>query len=125
MSGLTLTPKITFRDADPLQDYFIDRDGNYYSVAMLIDEASRQPSFDCPIAALDLSGCPWDEYNVFDLAFHYKRVRAADLSKPIILDWLGRLADGRHRLIKTIAQGKKTIKAVRLIYKLEPCRKGE
>lgn len=118
-------PKVKFRDADPLQDYYSDRNGDLYSVAKLIDETKHLKPFEVPIASLDLSARIWDECNIFALAFHCKRVNDADLRKPIILDWNGGIADGRHRLIKSIIKGKKTIKAVRMTWQPEPCRKGQ
>lgn len=119
---MTKPPKVTFRDADPLQDYYSDREGNYYSVAKLIDDTRKLKPFDVALASLDLSSVIWDGCNIFDLAFHCKKVIDADLKKPIILDWNGCIADGRHRVIKAIIEGKRTIKAVRMTWKPDPCR---
>ena len=38
----------------------------------------------------------------------------ADLKYPIILDDTGFICDGWHRLLKSIVEGKDTIKAIRL-----------
>lgn len=113
------------RDAEPLQDWYQDRDGNRYSVAHLLDDTKSLPVFEVPIAALDLSDRIWAGENIFGLAFHVKKCMDADLSHPILLDWNGTLADGRHRLIKAIVTGKKTIKARRMSWKPEPCGKAE
>ncbi|WP_334109267.1 hypothetical protein [Methylobacillus sp.] len=118
-------PRIAFRDADPLQDYYQDRNGDSYSVAKLIDDARHLKPFDMPIAGLRLSDVIWQGFNIYDLAFHCLRVNAADLDKPIILDWLGDIADGRHRVIRAIMEGKRHIKAVRMTWKPTPCAKGE
>jgi hypothetical protein len=118
-------PKISFRNADPLQDYYSDRNGDLYSVAKLIDDAKELKPFDLPIAGIGLSAVIWNDCNIYDLAFHCKKVNDADLKKPIILDWNGEIADGRHRLIKAIMQGKRTIKAVRITWAITPCRKAE
>lgn len=116
------SPKaLKFRDSDPLQDYYINGN-NYWSVARLIDEAKDLKPFDIPLAGMDLDGEIWQGCNIYGLAFHVKRVMEADLSKPIILDWNGAIADGRHRLIKALVEGKKTIKAVRITWKMTPCR---
>lgn len=112
---------ITFRDSDPLQDYY-QYGNDFWSVARLIDEAKNLKPFDIPLAGMDLSAEIWRDTNIYGLAFHVKRVIAADLSKPIILDWNGAIADGRHRLIKALVEGKKTIKAVRITWKMTPCR---
>lgn len=118
-------PKLVFRDADPLQDYYQDRNGDRYSVAKLIDDTRHLDAFDMPLAGLVLSSVIWSDFNIYDLAFHCGRVNAADLDKPIILDWLGDIADGRHRVIKAIMEGKRYIKAVRMTWKPTPCAKGE
>lgn len=44
---------------------------------------------------------------------------------PILLDWHGSIADGRHRVLKAIALGKRTIKARRMTWKPDPCRREE
>jgi hypothetical protein len=49
----------------------------------------------------------------------------ADLTCPILLDWNGDIADGRHRLIKALAKGRRTLKARRITWKPEPDRKAE
>lgn len=125
MTDTVKFPAITFRDADPLQDCYIDRESNLYSVARLIDAAKDLTPFDMPLAGMDLSAVIWDDCNIFALAFHCKRVIDADLDKPIILDWNGTIADGRHRIIKALIEGKETIKAVRITWAMTPCRKAE
>jgi len=118
-------PELIFRDIDPLQDCYKDGEGGVYGVARLIDATKDLEPFDCPLASLDLSYTIWRECNIFDLAFHCKKVMECDLSKPIILDWNGCIADGRHRIMKAIIEGKLTIKAVRLTWKPSPCRSEE
>lgn len=118
----TDTPKfpiVEFRDTDPLQDYYSD--GRHrWSVARLIDLAKDLPVFDVPVAALDLSGIIWDGQSIYGQAFNVRRVLDADLSYPIILDWDGTIADGRHRIIKAIVERKETIRAVRLTWRPDP-----
>jgi len=115
---------LKFRDSDPLQDYYFDGEDSY-SVARLIDEARDLQPFDLPIMGMDLSYQIWQGCNIFALAYHVKRVFDADLSKPIILDWNGSVADGRHRLIKALVAGKKTIKAVRITWRMTPDKTGQ
>lgn len=62
---------------------------------------------------------------MYGLAFHVRRCMRADLEQPILLDWNGAIADGRHRVIAAIAKGKTTIKARRMHWKPDPCRKVE
>lgn len=118
-------PKVKFRDIDPLQDYYQDSEGSRYSVARLLDDAKDLPAFDVPLASLDLRSQPWDGDNLFQLAFHVRKCMKADLSQPILLDWNGGIADGRHRILKALALGKRTIKARRITWKIEPCKRAE
>lgn len=87
--------------------------------------AKGLPAFDCPLAALDLSDQIWVGCCIADMAEHCKQVMDADLRHPIILDWEGAIADGRHRVIKALCEGRTTIKAVRLTYKPQPCKPAE
>lgn len=112
-------PKVVFRDIDPLQDYYNDGK-DQYSVARLVDETKHLKPFDVPIASLDLSGIIWDGLTIYQIAFHCLKVNKADLSKPIVLDWNGAIADGRHRIIRAIVEGKRTIKAVRMHWRIDP-----
>jgi len=114
-------PKIRLAEITPLQDRFEDGLGNYWSVARLVDAAKEFEPFECPIASLDLSHQLWGGSDMTRLAFHCKKVMEADLSKPIIIMWNGMIGDGRHRILRSIIEEKRTILAVRLIYKLEPC----
>lgn len=114
---------LQFRDIEPLQDYYYDGK-DHYSVARLIDDTKHLKPFDLPLAGVDLSGVIWNDCNIFMLAFHCKKVMEADLSKPIILDWNGAIADGRHRIIKAIIEGRKTIKAVRITWTVTPDKTG-
>jgi hypothetical protein len=117
-------PILTHRPNEPLQDYYVDENGDMYSVAKLIDDTKHLKPFKAPLASLSLTGKPWRNFNIYELGFHCRAVNDADLSKPIILDWNGEIADGRHRVIKAIMNGKKTIKAVRITWRITPCRKG-
>lgn len=124
MSEAAKPPRVKFRDVEPLQDYYRDGDGSMYSVARLLDDCKDLPVFEVPLAALDLSSQPWDGDCMYMLAFHVKKCMEADLSFPILLDWNGGVADGRHRILKAIAKGKRTIKARRMTWKPVPDRKA-
>jgi len=101
---------------DPLLEYY-HTEGKKWSVARLIEDTKDLEVFDLPLAGMDLSGAVWQGCSMFDLARHVRKCMDADLSKPIILDWEGTIADGRHRVIKAVAEGRKTIKAVRMTWK--------
>lgn len=113
-------PKVRLRVSEPLQDWFQDVEGNRYAVARLVDDAKDLPVFDVPLAALDLTGEIWKGASMQLLAFHVRRCMDADLSHPILIAWDGSIADGRHRIIKAIAQGKRTILARRMTWRPEP-----
>lgn len=108
-----------------MQDYYCDGKGGLYSVAKLVDDAKHLPVFDVPLVALDLSHRIWHEADMLSLARHVKRCMEADLDCPVLLDWTGSIADGRHRVLKAIALGKRTIKARRMTWQPEPCRREE
>lgn len=113
-------PVVPVNDAEPLQDSFNDGTGKW-SVAKLIDDCKDLEPFDAPLASLDLSYIIWKGADMTSLAFHCKKVNAADLTKPIIISWDGCIADGRHRIIKSLMLGKRTIKAVRMTWRPTPC----
>lgn len=116
-------PKVDVSKSYPLQEYYSIGDKERYSVARLIDAAKDCEVFDMPLAGIDLDYRIWRDANMLELALHVKKVMDADLTKPIILDWNGCLADGRHRVIKALIEGRRTIKAVRLEYQLQPDQK--
>lgn len=118
-------PKVRLSKAEPLQDWYCDREGNRYSVARLIDDAKDLPVFEVPVAAMNLGDEIWRGENILGLAFHVRKCMKADLDCPILLDWHGDIADGRHRLIKAIALGKRTLKARRIDWKPTPDRPAE
>lgn len=93
-------PKLSVGGDDPLSEYYSDGERRY-AVSRLIEEAKGLDPFDAQ-----------------DMARHLRRVMDADLSKPIILDWDGCIADGRHRVVKAILEGHRTIKAVRLMERM-------
>jgi hypothetical protein len=80
---------------------------------------------------LKIMSIPLDHLNIYykynnltlrEMVGHMKSVNNADLSYPIILDEDGELMDGRHRIMKAILTGKKTIKAVRFEVNPSPCK---
>ena len=110
---------VRFANHTPLEGYYNDGTGALYVVAKLVDMCKDLDVFEMPLQAFDLSSQPWQNYTMFDLAFHVKAVNDADLECPIILDWNGSIADGRHRIIKALTLGHSTIKCVRMYWKPE------
>lgn len=110
----TILPKVPVYSLDFNNHGFV-ADDKRYEVKDLIELSKNYTSFEIPLAAINIGRDPWQDLNsIDDFLFHYKRVEDADLKYPIILDNLGRIADGYHRICKAILQGKKTIKAIRL-----------
>ena len=54
------------------------------------------------------------------IADHCRRIEAADLDRPIILNSDGSLMDGGHRLAKAILEGKESVRAVQFVAMPEP-----
>lgn len=55
----------------------------------------------------------YEQMTLRDMVMHMKAVQNADLNYPIILDEDGEVMDGRHRIMKAMLIGAKSIKAVR------------
>ncbi len=70
--------------------------------------------FDVPLASLDLSVMPFKVGNFDSFIWHMKRCKNTDMNIPILLDDLGQIADGNHRVARAILEGKRYIKAYRL-----------
>ena len=69
--------------------------------------------FDLNLDCIDLSGTfNFDTYLGF--LEYVKRINEVDFKYPILIDDLGTICDGWHRVSKAITTGKKTIKAIRI-----------
>lgn len=94
--------------------------GNHtWSVARLIQLSKDMPIMDVPLDHL----CVYQKYDLTlrEMVMHMRAVQNADLSYPIILDEDGDIMDGRHRIMKALLNGEKTIKAVRFDENPRPC----
>ena len=83
-----------------------------WSVPRLFELARELPVMDVPLDHLHLF-YTYEKITLREMVMHMKAVNDADLSRPIILDEDGELMDGRHRLMKAMLLGEKSIKAVR------------
>lgn len=83
-----------------------------WCVARLFELIRELPVMDVPLDHLSLY-YTYEKLTLREMVMHMKAVNDADLSRPIILDEDGELMDGRHRLMKAMLLGEKTIKAVR------------
>lgn len=78
-------------------------------------KAKEYPVFDMPLCCVDMSVEAFGFYTLDNFVFQMSRVQNCSLDYPIILDDLGQIADGYHRVCKAILQGRKTIKAIRMV----------
>lgn len=87
--------------------------GKKWLVSTLVVASKDLKPFDMPINYIDRSYFPLQYSDNFqDVVNEINRVQDADLTKPIIISACGVLMDGRHRVLKAMLKGKKTIKAV-------------
>lgn len=84
-----------------------------WSVVRLIELSKSLPVYEVDIHAIYMDMALTSDWRLKDMATHFKAVMKADLSFPIILDQDGSLMDGRHRIVKALVEGAKTIKFVR------------
>lgn len=107
-----MIPKVKIDDFHYLQNKY-EVNGRVYDVDKLIEISKDLPIFDLPLAAVDLYHRITNG-TLHSYLYHQKRIDAADLSYPIILDNRGYICDGWHRVAKAILLGHTTIKARRL-----------
>lgn len=99
------------------------RRGNKYWYATTLLRAVKDQeleTFDYPVAVYDMSNKYFSLENMDDFCWQVRRTLAADYEIPIILDDLGQVADGNHRLCHAIVDGVATVKAYRLQTMPEP-----
>ena len=73
--------------------------------------------FKLPLSGLDLGKAykPFDNYNLDSIIYQIKRVNGCNIEIPIILDNIGQIADGLHRVVKAISMDREYIMAYRLL----------
>lgn len=100
------------------------RGRNVWKAQTLYDFAKvkEYPVMDMPLWNIDLTDEPFECSQLHHFIFQCKRVRECSLDYPIILDDVGQIADGYHRLCKAILEGRETIKAIRLFEMPAPDR---
>lgn len=92
------------------------RGNEHWMATTLLRECHRQglEPFELPLAALDLSKLYFSVSSTDEFVWQMKRCLDSDYDHPIILDNLGQVADGNHRICKALLEGKRTILAYRL-----------
>lgn len=91
-----------------------------WHVSRLFELSKCLPVMDVPLEHMNMY-YKYNSLTLRELAGHMVAVKNADLSYPIILDEDGEIMDGRHRLIKAIIKGRRSIKAVRFPENPSPC----
>ena len=94
---------------------------NEWQVSKLITLSKDLPVMEIPLDHLNVYYV-YKKLTLRELVGHIRAVLDADLSYPIILDEDGEIMDGRHRIMKAILEGAKTIKAVRFEENPVPCK---
>jgi len=89
-----------------LKHCFIDHNGNIWRDSTLIKAAKYLPVSPFKVSDVSLEEViRWKIANLRDYVAHYRRVRNADCSVPIILRSDGYPMDGWHRIIKAKSEG--------------------
>ena len=93
---------------------------HHWSVARLIMLSRDLEVMEIPLRHMCVSYV-YGQQTLREMVTHMKAVGDADMQYPIILDEDGDIMDGRHRLMKAMINGDKTIKAVRFDINPTPC----
>ena len=109
---------MTFAESEYLRGNKVWKAQTLYNFA----KAKEYPVRDMPLWNIDLTVEPFECSQLHNFIFQCKRVRDCSLDYTIILDEVGQIADGYHRLCKAILEGRKTIKAIRLLEMPAPDR---
>ncbi len=97
---------------------------HHFSVARLVELSKNFKVITIPLDHLNVYN-KYENLTLREMAMHINAVNNADLAYPIILDEDGEIMDGRHRIIKAMVTGEKSIKAVRFDENPEPCKIDE
>ena len=102
--------KVDFRDSKYV------RGKKVWYAATLYKYAEKQglKPFRIPLAGFNLGGIGFEVTCMDSFVYHMKRCMDADTSYPVMLDDLGQLADGNHRIAKALLLNEKYIEAYRL-----------
>lgn len=98
----------------PVNRVFIPLYGTW-RVSELRELVKDQPVFHLPLAFMPLKEHEFEmTHGLVSFARHMKHVMECDLAYPIIFDEYGTILDGRHRIVKSLIEGRDTIAAVRV-----------
>lgn len=94
----------------------------HWNTETLLRECHKQclEPFELPLAGIDLSVLHFSVKSADEFVWQMKRCMDSNIDYPIILDNLGQVADGNHRICKALLEGRRTILAYRLQEMPEP-----
>ena len=109
------SPKVKVEDTYLSEENYL-RKGKLWKTSQLIDfcEEKKYQPFKASLACFDLSFMPFTVTNLKEFIMQCKRAHYADLSYPIIIDDYGIVANGYHRIVKAILEGRTEIDCVRM-----------
>lgn len=96
-----------------LENQIIYYEGYDYPISGLILASKDFKVIELEIAYIYQNDSITPDNSMFEFARHMKLVMNADLDFPIMLSPVNSIIDGRHRLVKAIYKGIKTIKTVK------------
>jgi len=102
-----------------------EKDGKTYSSQSLIKAAKGLPIKMMNVNKILDTKIYWTLNTFFDLKVHLERIESSDLKYPVIVGPNNKVIDGFHRVMKSIIQGKKTVKYVKLDKLPEPDKVGK
>ena len=95
-----------------------ERGDEYWKAETLYNYVKKKKikPFKMPLASfnLDLVYHQFDNDNLYAVIYQIKRVANCDIAKPIVIDDVGQVADGMHRIVKAISMDMEYIMAYRL-----------
>ncbi len=71
--------------------------------------------FNLNLMSIDLGVMPWDMDNMLEVIRHINDTNNVDFQYPVLLSPSGWVMNGWHRIAKAILDGKRTIRAKRLL----------
>ena len=115
-----MTQKVTkIVDDFSFEESGYERCNEYWKAETLYDyvKKNKLKPFRYPLAAFNMNKVysQFDNYNLYNVIYQIKRVANCNIDIPIIIDNIGQVADGVHRIVKAISMDKEYIMAYRLL----------
>lgn len=108
---MTWPKKIIDVSPTPNIDGRFSNDQGSWSVARIIELTKDEPVYEVPTFIFNTWQWPWEEdFSLSKFISHVNRVKDADLSYPILVNFDGGIIDGVHRLCKACVLGLPTVK---------------